>query len=82
MKTKIKEKCDAGLAKQLTYEYMIKSLKCHQNLMRLSPLSDGFPFAMTMYVVTRMCLDPDYSPDEQEEKARLISQVFRPAQNV
>jgi hypothetical protein len=22
-----------------------------------------------------MCLDPDYSPDEQEEKARLISQV-------
>ena len=29
-----------------------------------------------------MCLDPDYSPDEQEEKARLISQVYvvRPAQ--
>ena len=25
---------------------------------------------------TRMCLDPDFSPDEQEEKARLISQVF------
>ena len=24
---------------------------------------------------SRMCLDPDFSPDEQEEKARLISQV-------
>ena len=23
----------------------------------------------------RMCLDPDFSPDEQEEKARLIAQV-------
>ena len=22
-----------------------------------------------------MCLDPDFSPDEQEEKARLIAQV-------
>jgi hypothetical protein len=28
----------------------------------------------------RMCLDPDYSPDEQEEKARLISQVLSTAQ--
>lgn len=26
--------------------------------------------------MSRMCLDPDYSPDEQEEKARLISQVL------
>ena len=25
--------------------------------------------------MTRMCLDPDFSPDEAEEKARLISQV-------
>ena len=25
--------------------------------------------------INRMCLDPDFSPDEQEEKARLISQV-------
>ena len=25
--------------------------------------------------MTRMCLDPDFSPDEVEEKARLISQV-------
>ena len=25
----------------------------------------------------RMCLDPDFSPDEQEEKARLISQVLQ-----
>ena len=25
--------------------------------------------------MTRMCLDPDFSPDETEEKARLISQV-------
>ena len=25
--------------------------------------------------MTRMCLDPDFSPDEIEEKARLISQV-------
>ena len=26
--------------------------------------------------MTRMCLDPDFSPDETEEKARLISQVL------
>ena len=26
--------------------------------------------------INRMCLDPDFSPDEQEEKARLISQVL------
>lgn len=26
--------------------------------------------------MNRMCLDPDFSPDEQEEKARLISQVL------
>lgn len=26
--------------------------------------------------MTRMCLDPDFSPDEAEEKARLISQVI------
>lgn len=26
--------------------------------------------------MTRMCLDPDFSPDEVEEKARLISQVL------
>lgn len=26
--------------------------------------------------MTRMCLDPDFSPDEQEEKARLIAQVL------
>ena len=26
--------------------------------------------------MNRMCLDPDFSPDEQEEKARLISQVI------
>lgn len=25
--------------------------------------------------MTRMCLDPDFSPDEAEEKARLITQV-------
>ncbi len=25
----------------------------------------------------RLCLDPDFSPDEAEEKARLISQVGR-----
>ena len=25
--------------------------------------------------MNRMCLDPDFSPDEQEEKARLIAQV-------
>ena len=25
--------------------------------------------------MNRMCLEPDFSPDEQEEKARLISQV-------
>ena len=27
--------------------------------------------------MTRMCLDPDFSPDETEEKARLISQVSK-----
>ena len=27
--------------------------------------------------MTRMCLDPDFSPDETEEKARLISQVMK-----
>ena len=27
--------------------------------------------------MTRMCLDPDFSPDETEEKARLISQVLQ-----
>ena len=26
--------------------------------------------------INRICLDPDFSPDEQEEKARLISQVL------
>lgn len=26
--------------------------------------------------MNRMCLDPDYSPDEQEEKARVIAQVL------
>jgi len=26
--------------------------------------------------MNRMCLDPDFSPDEQEEKARLIAQVL------
>ena len=27
--------------------------------------------------MTRMCLDPDFSPDEAEEKARLITQVSK-----
>ena len=27
--------------------------------------------------MTRMCFDPDFSPDEAEEKARLISQVTK-----
>ena len=27
--------------------------------------------------MNRLCLDPDFSPDEAEEKARLISQVSR-----
>jgi len=39
----------------------------------LSDRSEGYHISDHM---NRMCLDPDFSPDEQEEKARLISQVL------
>jgi len=32
--------------------------------------------------MSRLCLDPDFSPDEAEEKARLISQVKSNIQKV
>ena len=40
-----------------------------------SLLSDSQGGANISDHINRMCLDPDFSPDEQEEKARLISQV-------
>merc|ERR1711884_747824 len=41
-----------------------------------SLLSDSQGGANVSDHTNRMCLDPDFSPDEQEEKARLISQVL------
>ena len=39
-------------------------------------LSESYSGAHISDHINRMCLDPDFSPDEQEEKARLISQVL------
>merc|ERR1719334_1295173 len=41
-----------------------------------SMLSDRSEAGHISEHMNRMCLDPDFSPDEQEEKARLISQVL------
>lgn len=35
-----------------------------------------FTFILPLYPLSYLGLDPDISPDEQEEKARLISQVL------
>jgi hypothetical protein len=40
-----------------------------------SSLTIGLTASHLTEQMTRMCLDPDFSPDEAEEKARLISQV-------
>ena len=42
----------------------------------LSDRSEGAGGGNISDHINRMCLDPDFSPDEQEEKARLISQVL------
>jgi hypothetical protein len=36
---------------------------------------DSLPSVFSDYMTSQLRLDPDYSPDEAEEKARLISQV-------